>query len=124
MYWNGLNNWQKDTIKTCDQYPLALTYKPPGTGKTLTVAAYISCRLNRSPKDKIMVYLPRNGVVLVLVRSTIATIGKDDIVNLQCNGGLFPFVHIRSEGVIHARYLCGQLPLGDYHLRTFVSEWQ
>ena len=37
IYWNRLDQWSKEAIKTSDEYPLALIHGPPGTGKTFTV---------------------------------------------------------------------------------------
>lgn len=86
--------------------------------KTSIFTAYIVCRFNRSPKEKFMVCSARNVAVSILVQATIATMEKDHVVNPRYNGGLFSLVHIESEGVIDAHYLCGRQPSGDYHLQN------
>lgn len=119
--WNRLDKWQKDAIKTCDEYPLALIHGPPGTGKTSRFVAYILSRLTRNVTEKLMVCSPRNVAVSVLVQSTAAAMEQDNLSYPDCSTSLFPiYIHIyrpsQSEGVIDGWYLCGRLPTDHFYI--------
>ena len=49
--WNRLDQWRKEAIKTCDEYPLALIHGPLGTSKTSMLVAYTVSRLTRRAKE-------------------------------------------------------------------------
>ena len=116
--WNRLDMWQQAAIEASDEFPLSIIEGPPGTGKTLTIATFLACRMTSNPRDCVMICAPTNVAVQKLVQDTVAVMQRDNLEDSTNEVSPLPLVHVESEAVIEARYLCAQPPKDRYHIQT------
>ena len=118
LSWRCLDRFQRQAIQQSDEFPLSLIEGPPGTGKTFTVAAFLACRITSNTHDRIMVCAPRNVALRRLVEATVALWYSDGLQDKDNKVSPVPLVHVETEGIIDASYLCAKPPEGDYHLQN------
>ena len=116
--WNGLDRYQQEAIQQTDQFPLSMIEGPLGTGKTRTIEAFLAGRFTSNVNEKIMICAPRNVAVRKLVDDTVALMYGDNLQEKDNKISPTPLVHVETEGMIDASYLCAKPSKGDYHLQN------
>ena len=116
--WNGLDRSQQEVIQDTDQFQLSMMEGPPGTGKTRTIVAFLARRFTSNVNEKIMICAPWNVAVRKLVDDTVALMYGDNLQEENTKISPNPLVHVETEGMIDASYLCAKPPKGDYHLQN------
>ena len=93
-----------------DEYPLSTIEGPPGTGKTRTIAAFLVGRTTVNKDEQIMICAPRNVAVRKLVEDAVSLMRSDGLHDDTNRISPLPLVHVETEGIIDASYLCAEPP--------------
>ncbi len=116
--WNRLDRWQQEAVRQTDEFPLSIIEGPPGTGKSRTIAAFLACRTTIGKHERIMICAPRNVAVRKLLDDTVSLMQSDGLCDDKNAVSPLPLVHVESEGMIDASYLCAKPPEGIWHLQN------